>query len=48
MCLGNVSARLRSGLYFGLQDVKDSVTGLFRKSRAKDVDLDFVKQIFSS
>ena len=41
-------ARVRSGLYFGWQGVKDNVTGLFRKSRTNDVDLDFVKQIFPS
>ena len=41
-------AKVRSGLYFGWHGIKDSVTGLFRKTKTNDVDLDFVKQIFPS
>lgn len=41
-------AKIRSGLYFGWQGVKDSVTGLFSKSKTNEIDLDFVKQVFPS
>ncbi len=41
-------AKVRSGIYFGWHNIKDSVTGLFRNTKANDVDLDFVKQIFPS